>query len=211
MANTTRGRGDGRRSSDKRGNTFMIHEASRRLRDSFGKAKHRDSCWPQSFITKVCKVLGCVRSATAGGILLLCVGTLLLWILSYNSKVEFFNNVTKFKLYCLESWKGKLQFSHSTNSGKTWDLNKWTYWSIPESRLYADYAQHARDWGASSFAATWTDENRSLAMPHWAWVVSAALFAILLKPRPKWQYGFPDILLLTAMVAILLIGMSVET
>ena len=190
----------------------MTHEASSRFPDSTGQAESPDTdCRSRSMVMKFSSLFGCVRSATAGVCLLLGVGTLLLWLLTYNSKLEFFNNVAEFELYCVESWKGKLRLGHSTNTGKTRHLNRWTCWSIPDARLYADYAQHVGDWEANAFVITWNAEDRSLAMPHWAWVTLAGLCVIVVKPRPKLQYGFPDLLLLTAIVAICLGAFAVWT
>ena len=149
--------------------------------------------------------VGALRTAFAGICLILSAGILILWVGSLNSKFELFNNVDKFELYSVESWKGKLQFCHSNNLGKTHQLNQWVFWTIPDTRLYNDYVQHAQEWEGRQFSIEWNTDNRSLAMPHGVWILIIGLFAYFLKPKPRWQFGFLDLVLLTAIIAVLLV------
>ena len=144
-----------------------------------------------------------IRSAIAGLFLLLCGGFLALWPLTQSRNFELFNNVSEWELYCAESWNGKLRISHSVNSAKSSKLNVWRFWSIPDQRMRTDYAQYSREWNSSLFGATWNKDEVSLALPHLLWAALALLIAFLIKPAPKHQFVFQDLLIMIALIAVI--------
>ena len=148
-------------------------------------------------------MLTCLRNATAGFGAICCLVILSLWAYSFHSRFEVFNNVSKFELYCVESWKGKLKFQHSTNLGKHYEFNKWIIWAIPDSRMQKDYPAHSLDWASSSFDIEWTAQDRIIAMPHWALAILVGICAFWIKPKPKSQFRFADMFLLITIIAIL--------
>ena len=153
-------------------------------------------------------LLKSIRSAIAGLLLLLCVGIVLLWPITSDRDFELFNNVSEFELYCIESWNGKLRVSHSVNSGKSSEFNVWRFWSVSERRMKSDYSQYWREWNASPFEATWNQEDVALALPHLIWAALTLLFAFLIKPVPKFQFAFQDLLIMIAIIAIIVAGLT---
>lgn len=197
--------GDVSRSSDRPLSTLMRYEALKRSRDLPRPAAPQESKHPsRSLMCTITLIWHYLRSATAAFCLVACVGLLASWILTYHAKFELFNNVAKFELYCVECWKGKLQLSHNYNMGKTSRIGEWVCWTIPDDRLYSDYAQHAQEWEATVFGISWTKDNKSVAMPYWVLVAFAGLISMILKPKPRLQYSFPDLLLLTTVAAVFL-------
>jgi len=150
------------------------------------------------------RIFNSFRSAVAGTFLLACIGTLLLWPVTSKHNFELFNNVSEWELYCVESWNGKLRISHNTNMGKSAELNHWRFWSIDESRMHADYAQYTREWNSSLFGGSWNKDEMSLFLPHLYWAALAGLFAYAIKPKPKLQFAFHDLLMMTALIAIII-------
>ncbi|TWU44711.1 hypothetical protein Poly51_59800 [Rubripirellula tenax] len=154
-------------------------------------------------------ILKSFLSAVAGAFALLCFGILVLWVVTNNRNFELFNNVSEFELYCVESWNGKLRMTHSTNCGKTYELNQWTFWSINDDRMHSNYSQYTQEWNASLFGASWNDDAVSLYLPHLCWAMLAATAAYLIKPKPRFQFAFSDLLMLTALIAIIAVGFTV--
>lgn len=149
------------------------------------------------------------RSAVAGAFALLCFGILLLWVVTKNRNFELFNNVSKFELYCVESWNGKLRMTHSTNCGKTYELNQWTFWSIDDDLMRSSYSQYTQEWNSRLFGASWNDDEASLYLPHLCWATLSAMAAYLIKPKPKFQFAFSDLLMLTALIAVIAGGFTI--
>ena len=113
-----------------------------------------------------------------------------------------------FEVYVLESWKGKVRLCHSTNYGKTRDFRRWTSWSIPDARMYSDYAKYSGNWETSSFDMQWNSVEKSLAAPYWFLALATGIFAYVAKPRPKLQFTLLDTLSLSVFFAIVVSGFS---
>ncbi len=154
-------------------------------------------------------ILKSFRSAVAGAFALICVGIVVLWVVTKNRNFELFNNVSEFELYCAESWNGKLRMTHSTNCGKTYELNQWIFWSIDDDRMHSNYSQYTREWNADLFGTSWTDDEVSLHLPHLCWATLAAIAAYIIKPKPKTQFAFSDLLMLTGLIAIIVAGFTI--
>lgn len=147
--------------------------------------------------------------------LVLCVLFAALWLQSYRSTTAVILAPTNYPPPLLEIWGThcssgliRLHYDPKQSSTKT----KWIWYNIPASsnlQLSPYQNQYITTW-KGMFGFGWSvsrfngDISRTLTLPVWMPMVVCGLLSVLIRSKPRWQFGLRDLFAVTTAAALII-------